>query len=149
MMCGGHAPGEVIQAKQSIYVSVLCWPTFAIRVTSRLDDRRAQNMYGHGFSMLFLWQAYGMTQKAEIGEKIRKRWSSRSRSRNKTKVVASDQKSNAGVSVTVCQIMGFVRLADAGVNIPMRLDSVVIVQKSQNRTVVFDIRSKGAIQHLR
>ena len=35
------------------------------------SEQSNENMYGHGFAMLFLSQAYGMTRKAEIGEKLR------------------------------------------------------------------------------
>lgn len=113
---------------------------------NRSDNAVHENMYGHGFSMLFLSQAYGMSQKVELGEKLR-------RAVNLTCVTQnsqggwrySPQPTDADLSVTVCQIMGLRGARDAGIDVPddIRRKCIEYVQKSQNRDGSFRYTLQG------
>lgn len=92
------------------------------------------NMYGHGFAMLCLSQAYGMSGKRELGEKLKL-------AINCTIAAQNDQggwryrpvKSDADLSVTVCQVMALRGARDAGINVPdkVRDKTIEYVKKSQ------------------
>lgn len=92
------------------------------------------NMYGHGFAMLFMSQAYGMTRRKELGQKLRAAVKC-------TLAAQNDQggwryrptKSDADLSVTVCQIMALRAARDAGINVPdaAREKCIEYVKKSQ------------------
>ena len=92
------------------------------------------NMYGHGFAMLCLSQAYGMSGKRELGEKLKL-------AVNCTIAAQNDQggwryrpvKSDADLSVTVCQVMALRGARDAGINVPdkVRDKTIDYVKKSQ------------------
>jgi hypothetical protein len=92
------------------------------------------NMYGHGFAMLCLSQAYGMSGKRELGEKLKL-------AINCTIAAQNEQggwryrpvKSDADLSVTVCQVMALRGARDAGINVPdkVRDKTIEYVKKSQ------------------
>ena len=72
-MCAGNAPGMGKYGKQIDHcVDFILRTVNETGYIARTDNRVNENMYGHGFAMLFLAQAYGMSQKAEVGEKLRK-----------------------------------------------------------------------------
>ncbi|NIL96934.1 MAG: prenyltransferase [Planctomycetales bacterium] len=92
-------------------------------------------MYGHGFATLFLAQAYGMSQQAELREKLVKA----------VKLIVNTQNREGGwryhpqprdadVSVTVCQIMALRAARNAGFHVPNEtIDRCVqYVKQSQN-----------------
>ena len=147
-MCGGNAPGF---GKYGKVIDLECRIHFEKRERRRLhftkkDNSARENMYGHGFSMLFLSQAYGMTQKKEIGDKLRKAVRLTCRTQN-------DQggwryrpvKSDADLSITVCQIMGLRGARDAGIDVPdeVRKKCIEYVKKSQNRAGSFRYTLNG------
>ena len=73
MMCGGHSPGMGKYGKAvDLAVDFVLSQVRDTGYIARKDNTAHENMYGHGFSMLFLSQAYGMTQRADIGDKLRK-----------------------------------------------------------------------------
>lgn len=93
------------------------------------------NMYGHGFATLFLSEVYGMSMREEVGEKLRQA----------IKLIINTQnhhggwryqpiKSDADLSITICQIMALRAARDAGVNVPdeVRKKCIDYVKKSQN-----------------
>jgi len=92
------------------------------------------NMYGHGFAMLCLSQAYGMSGKRNLGEKLRLAVQC-------TLAAQNEQggwryrpvKSDADLSVTVCQVMALRAARDAGINVPdkARDKTIEYVKKSQ------------------
>ena len=146
-MCGGNAPGFGKYGK----VIDMCVEFVLKNVgddgyISKKDNSARENMYGHGFSMLFLSQAYGMTQKKEIGDKLRKAVKLTCRTQN-------DQggwryqpvKSDADLSITVCQIMGLRGARDAGIDVPdeVRRKCIEYVKKSQNRAGSFRYTLNG------
>lgn len=147
MMCGGSAPSEgpygaeVERAVGFVMANVRDTGYIAL-----LDNSANENMYGHGFAMLFLAQAYGMTLKEEIGEKIRRAVKLSVQSQNDAGGWRyQPQKSDADLSVTVCQIMGLRAARDAGVHVPdeTRAKCIEYVKKSQNENGSFRYTLQG------
>ena len=120
MMCGGFVPGFGKYGKTiDMSVEFVMKNTRDSGYIALRDNSINENMYGHGFSMLFLSQAYGMTQKKEIGDKLRKAVKLTIKSQNKQGGWRYQPRpSDADLSVTVCQIMGLRGARDAGVDVP-------------------------------
>lgn len=147
MMCGGHSPGQGPYGKAiDLAVEYVLRNVSDSGYISCSTGGARENMYGHGFSMLFLSQAYGMTQKPEIGDKLRKA----------VKLTCSAQndqggwryqprKSDADLSITVCQIMGLRGARDAGIDVPdgVRKKCIDYVKKSQNTNGSFRYTVNG------
>ena len=134
-MSEGSTPGIGRYGKQ-----VDACAQFIVRNTSnsgyiaRDPSRAAGNMYGHGFAMLFLTQAYGMTRQKDLETKLR--------SAVKLTLSAQNEEggwrysptpSDADLSVTVCQIMALRAARDAGITVPdpAREKTIEYVKKSQ------------------
>ena len=92
-------------------------------------------MYSHGFGTLFLAEAYGMTHRAEIREKLRKA----------VQLIIDTQnneggwryqpvKHDADLSVTICQINALRAARNAGLYVPRETVAACIryVKQSQN-----------------
>ena len=92
-------------------------------------------MYAHGFGALFLAEAYGMTRRPEIREKLEKA----------VKLIVDTQngeggwryqpiKSDADLSVTICQINALRAARNAGIFVPKETVEACIryVKQSQN-----------------
>jgi hypothetical protein len=97
------------------------------------------NMYGHGFAMLFLSEAYGMSDRAEldatVGEKLRKAVKLTCQCQNEAGGWRYQPvKSDADLSITICQIMGLRAARDAGLHVPdeVRTKCIEYVKNSQN-----------------
>ena len=134
MMCSGDAPGEGIYG-QNIdrcvdFVLRHVQDTGFISVNNGMDQ-----MYGHGFATLFLSQAYGMVRRRnDIRDKLKK-------AVELIVKVQNDQggwryqpiKSDADLSITVCQIMALRAASDAGLSVPKATRSRAIdyVKQSQ------------------
>jgi len=135
MMCAGHSPGQGKFGKAIDHC--VDFVLKQVRETGYISKSGAgnENMYGHGFSMLFLSQAYGMTQKAEIGKKLRKAVELTCRTQNDQGGWRyQPKKSDADLSITVCQIMGLRGARDAGIDVPdeVRKKCIDYVKTSQN-----------------
>ena len=119
-MCQGSAPGQGRYGKNcDMSVEFVMSQTQDSGYIARKDNLVHENMYGHGFSMLFLSQAYGMTQKSEIGEKLRSAVQLTCQSQNNAGGWRyQPRKSDADLSITVCQIMGLRGARDAGIDVP-------------------------------
>ncbi|MBX3418291.1 MAG: terpene cyclase/mutase family protein [Pirellulaceae bacterium] len=146
-MCGGHTPGQGRYGKNvDLCVEFLMNNVADSGYISRTDNLVHENMYGHGFAMLFLSQAYGMTRKAELGDKLRKAVELTCKTQN-------DQggwryqpvKSDADLSITVCQIMGLRGSRDSGIDVPdkVREKCIEYVKKSQNNDGSFRYTMQG------
>ena len=146
-MCSGSSPGQGRFGKQiDMCVEFVLSNVSDSGYISRQDNMASENMYGHGFSTLFLSQAFGMTQKAEIGDKLRKAVELLIKTQN-------DQggwryqpvKSDADLSITVCQIMGLRGSRDAGIDVPdsVREKCIEYVKKSQNSNGSFRYTMQG------
>jgi len=92
-------------------------------------------MYGHGFATLFLAEAYGTSPTPELREKLRRAIRLIVRTQN-------DQggwryqpiKSDADISVTICQVMALRAARNAGIAVPKSAidEAVQYVRRSQN-----------------
>lgn len=92
-------------------------------------------MYGHGFATLFLAEVYGMTNRPEVREILRKA----------VRLIVSTQneeggwryqpvRNDADLSVTVCQIMALRAARNAGIFVDKTIidNAIEYVRKSQN-----------------
>lgn len=148
MMCSGSSPGQGPYGKH--IERCIDFVLSKVRDTgyiARTDSLANENMYGHGFAMLFLSEAYGMTQKTAIGEKLRKA----------VRLTVSCQNERGGwryqpikepradLSITVCQIMGLRAARDAGIHVPdeTRAKCIEYVRKSQNSNGSFRYQMSG------
>jgi len=146
-MCGGHAPGQgpygraIDMCTEYVLNNVRDTGYIATR-----DGGARENMYGHGCSMLFLSQAYGMTRKAEIAAKLRKAVKLTCETQNAQGGWRyQPRKSDADLSITVCQIMGLRGARDAGIDVPddVRSKCIDYVKKSQNKNGSFRYTMQG------
>jgi len=93
-------------------------------------------MYGHGFATMFLAECYGMTQRADIREKLTRA----------VELIVNTQNTEGGwryqpirepaadISVTVCEVMALRAARNAGLHVPKDTinRSIAYVKKSQN-----------------
>jgi hypothetical protein len=96
-------------------------------------------MYGHGFATLFLAEAYGMSNRGDadtyIGDALRKSIKLIVECQNDLGGLRYEpRKSDADLSITICQIMALRAARDAGINVPdeTRTKCIEYVKKSQN-----------------
>ena len=98
------------------------------------------NMYSHGFAMLFLTQALGMTQDEKTAESLRRAINMLVEAQNEQGGWRyQPRKSDADLSLTVCQIMALRGARDAGLDVPekTRQKCIEYVKKSNNRNGSF------------
>ena len=147
VMCGGFAPGMGPYGKAiDMATEYVLSHVRKSGYIAHTDQGLRENMYGHGFSMLFLSQAYGMTKNSEIGEKLRKAVELTCRTQNDQGGWRyQPRKSSADLSVTVCQIMGLRGARDAGIDVSDKVRKLCIeyVQKSQNSNGSFRYTMRG------
>ena len=146
-MCGGHAPGFGKYGKTiDMCVEFVLKNVRDNGYIAKTDNSARENMYGHGFSMLFLSQAYGMTQKKVIGDKLRKAVKLTCETQNNAGGWRYQPvKSDADLSITVCQIMGLRGARDAGIDVSdeVRTKCIEYVKKSQNSNGSFRYTLNG------
>jgi len=78
-------------------------------------------MYEHGFATLFLGQAYGMTRRADVGEKLRAAVALIQRAQKHADGgwrYDPSPMAESDISVTVCQIMALRSARNAGIKVP-------------------------------
>lgn len=146
MMCGGHAPGFGKFGKAIDYAAQFVMDQVQDNGYIKRRDLHNERMYGHGFAMLFLSQVYGMTKKAAIGEKLRKAVELTCKTQNNDGGWRYEPvRSDADLSITVCQIMGLRGARDAGIDVPdgVRKKCIEYVQKSQNGNGSFRYTLRG------
>ncbi len=135
-MCSGSAPGDGPYGKNiDKCVDFIMANTRDTGYIARINGSGMDNMYGHGFAMLFLSEAYGMTQKPETGDKLRKAVKLTIKCQNNAGGWRyQPTKSDADLSITICQIMGLRAARDAGIDVPdeTRKKCIEYVKKSQN-----------------
>ncbi len=134
-MCGGSSPGDGQYGKNVDhcvdFILNNCRDTGYIALKAGGSD----NMYGHGFATLFLAQAYGMSQKPKIGVKLRKSIQLIVKCQNNAGGWRYQPvKSDADLSITICQIMALRAARDAGIHVPdeTRKACIEYVKRSQN-----------------
>lgn len=100
-------------------VQFLLANTDATGLISTPEARQQNPMYGHGFATLFLAEVYGMTQRADIRDKLKLA----------INLIINTQNREGGwryfpirreadISVTVCQIMALRAARNAGIYVP-------------------------------
>ncbi len=138
MMCGGNAPGHGAFGKSiDLAVEFVMKNTRDSGYIAKTEAGSHERMYGHGFGMLFLSQAYGMTQKKEIRDKLKKAVALTCKCQNAQGGWRYQPvKQDADLSITVCQIMGLRGARDAGIDVPddVRSKCIDYVRKSQNKS---------------
>ena len=138
-LASGSAPGRGLYGKHiERCVEYLSANTDAKGFISAVALGSMDNMYGHGFATLFLAEAYGMSMHADVDEKLGKKVRA---AVNLIVATQSDaggwryqpQKSDADLSITICQIMALRAARDAGVDVPTatRDKCIDYVKKSQ------------------
>lgn len=146
-MCSGSSPGQGRYGKScDMCVEFVMNQVRDTGYIARRDNLVHENMYGHGFSMLFLSQAYGMTQKAKIGDKLRLAVDLTCKTQNNQGGWRyQPRKSDADLSITVCQIMGLRGARDAGIDVPdeVRNKCIDYVKRSQNQNGSFRYTMSG------
>jgi hypothetical protein len=102
-----------------------------------IDEASASHgpMYCHGFATLFLAEAYGMTMRSDLREKLSKAVRLIIETQNDAGGWRyQPQRSEADISVTVCQMMALRAAKNAGLYVPneTRDKCIEYVKKSQN-----------------
>jgi len=144
-MCGGNTPED-----GPYHEHVTRCVDFILRNTQHSgfiavaggQDR----MYGHGFATLFLSQAYGMTRRQDVGEKLRAAVDLIVRCQNDAGGWRYQPvKSDADLSITICQIMALRAARDAGIFVPKetRTRCIDYVKQSQNADGGFRYTIRG------
>lgn len=98
-------------------------------------ERSHGPMYGHGFATLFLAQAYGMSRRKELRDKLSKAVKLIIRTQNREGGWRYQPKPlDADISVTVCQVMALRAARNTGLHVPNEVIDRCIeyVKKSQN-----------------
>jgi Prenyltransferase and squalene oxidase repeat len=108
------------------------------------------NMYGHGFATLFLAEVLGMSNHDGldklVGEKLRQAVKLTCQCQNDAGGWRYQPvKSDADLSVTICQIMGLRAARDAGLHVPdeIRTKCIDYVKKCQNADGGFRYQTSG------
>ncbi len=133
-MCSGDSPG-IGKYGRHINRCVDCLLRYMQPSGFMTSPGGQDQMYGHGFATLFLAQAYGMSMRKELGEKLRKAVGLIIATQNDVGGWRyRPQKSDADLSITICQIMALRGARDAGINVPKKTRDLCIdyVKKSQN-----------------
>jgi squalene cyclase len=120
-------------------------------ITAPVEESRS--MYGHGFSMLFLAQAYGMEEDKDRQAKIRVvldaaiKLTARSQSREGGWLYTPDSQGDEG-SVTVTQIQALRACRNAGLHVPKKTidQAISYIEKSQNPDggISYSVQARGS-----
>lgn len=152
-MCSGNPPGQgplgrnIDRCVQ--YITSCVQDTGFISAPGFGQD----NMYGHGFATLFLSEAYGMSTRSDVekvvGEKLRLAVKLTCNCQNDAGGWRYQPvKSDADLSITICNIMGLRAARDAGIHVAdeVRNKCIEYVKKSQNNDGSFryQINSGGS-----
>ena len=147
-MCSGSVPGD---GPYGSYVDACV--DYLIRNTAESGYIAVpggyDNMYGHGFATLFLSESFGVSQKPELGERLKKAVALIVRCQNNQGGWRyQPQKSDADLSITICQIMALRAARDAGINVPdeTREKCIEYVKRSQNSDGSFRYTLTGGSQ---
>ena len=98
-----------------------------------------QQMYGHGFAMTFLGEAYGMSPSQDVNERIKTaltkavKLTQQSQSNNGGWYYSPNSGADEG-SVTVTQVQGLRSARNAGIDVPEKVmkNAIEYLHKSQN-----------------
>jgi len=144
-LSSGSSPGRGPRGQQiDRCIDYLCSCTDGKGFVSAPTIGGMDNMYGHGFATLFMAEAYGMSAHVDADEKLGKKV------RAAINLIIATQnnaggwryqpvKSDADLSITICQIMALRAARDAGINVPIgtRDRCLDYVKKSQTANGTF------------
>lgn len=112
----GRGPFGLPVQKCVDYVLASAKPSGFINIT---DSQSHGPMYGHGFATMFLAEAYGMTPRQELRDKLEKAVRLIVASQNKEGGWRYDpEPKEADISATVCQIMALRAARNCGIFVP-------------------------------
>lgn len=135
-MSSGSPPGRGPYGKNvDMCVDFIVASTQDSGFIAPLGGHSNDQMYGHGLAMLFLAEVYGMTQRNDIGRTLRKAVALTCRCQNDEGGWRYQPvKSNADLSITICQIMALRAARDAGLKVPIEVRNKCMkyVRKCQN-----------------
>jgi len=113
---------------------------------SNSSETRTSNMYGHGYAMLYLTQAYGMSASQELKDKLKKAIAMTCKIQNKDGGWRYQPvKADADLSITICQIMALRAAHNAGLQVSneVREKTIRYVERSQNSDGSFKYTLRG------
>jgi len=138
-MAGGNTPGQGPYGKHVDHCIEFLLNTTNEQGFIAAPGGGRDRMYGHGFATLFLAEAYGMSMHKDEDSKLGKKL------RSAVKLISDTQndaggwryqpvKSDADLSITICQILALRAARDAGIKVPEKTRTLCIqyVKKSQN-----------------
>ncbi len=135
-MTSGHMPG--IGPYGEVVDKALAYVLDNTNTSGFIESRQSTThgpMYSHGFGCLFLAEAYGMTERPEIREKLKKAVLLIVTSQNREGGWRYHPGSpDADLSVTVCQMMALRAARNAGISVPKEIVDrcTAYVRRSQN-----------------
>jgi len=154
LMAAGNTPNEgqyAVNVRRAVDYCLSCANPNGL--IARIDQSAARPMYGHGFSMLFLAEAYGMEQDPELQSRIRRvlergvRLTSRSQSRDGGWLYTPDANGDEG-SVTITQIQALRAARNAGIKVPKSTinRAVEYIAKCANADggISYSLRNRGS-----
>jgi hypothetical protein len=135
-MAGGSTPGRGPYGKHvSKCIDFILANTQQSGFIVVPDSSSHGPMYGHGFAALFLAEAYGMTMRGDIREKLAKAIELIVQTQNAEGGWRyQPQRRDADISVTICQVMALRAARNAGIFVPRdTIDRCIdYVKRSQN-----------------
>jgi len=154
LMAAGNTPTEgeyAVNVRRAVDYCLSCANRNGL--IARIGEEGSRPMYGHGFSMLFLAQAYGMEQDPDLQRRIRRvlgravRLTSRSQSRDGGWLYTPDANGDEG-SVTVTQIQALRAARNAGIKVPKSTinRAVQYIAKCANADggISYSLRNRGS-----
>ena len=154
LMAAGNTPCEgphAIHVRRAVDYVLSCSNRNGL--IAKVGEEGARPMYGHGFGMLFLAQAYGMEQDSDRQRKIRRvleravRLTARSQSGDGGWLYTPDANGDEG-SVTVTQIQALRAARNAGIKVPKSTISraCAYIAKCANPDggISYSLRSRGS-----
>jgi hypothetical protein len=152
MMAGGNTPTEGEHAenvRRAVYYVLSCANRNGLIAVLGEEQRP---MYSHGFSMLFLAQAYGVEQDVELQRRIYRvltravRLTARSQSRDGGWLYTPDANGDEG-SVTITQIQALRAVRNAGIKVPRstieRACEYISKCANEDGGIAYSLRSRG------
>jgi len=153
LMAGGSTPERGPHAKQVRRAVNFCLSQQQPNGLFAAPSEEQRSMYGHGFAMLFLSQAYGMEEDMERQRRLRVALergivlTAKAQSRDGGWLYTPDSNGDEG-SVTVTQVQALRGCRNAGILVPKEtIDRAIkYIERSQNPDggISYSVRSRGS-----
>ena len=154
LMAAGNTPTEgpyAVNVRRAVDYCLSCANRNGL--IAQIGEEGARPMYGHGFSMLFLAQAYGMEHDPDQQRKIRRvlqravRLTARSQSGDGGWLYTPDANGDEG-SVTITQIQALRAVRNAGIKVPKstitRAGQYIAKCANKDGGISYSLRSRGS-----